>query len=399
MPGLRVSAYARQQSLENIRRLARRGLDVASFLSQAAVTLDRAVPTDVDMLPSPTWMTLDPASLLVTSMYANGCEVPVEEVMELEYASSMASNRVCDVVRNPRGVQTSHEIVAADAGGAPEYVELLHSMGVHHEVLVALRTVRGEHWGAVYLVRGPDRPAFGSDELDFLTAVAPHLAEGIRRGLVLGEAAEPEGPDAPGVVVLDETLAPESFTPGAQSWLADLPAPERGDLPAAVLSVAQVTLAGRGDDRSRAAASARVFSHARGWVVLHGQALAGDDARRVAVTIQPAGAERITPLLMAAFELTAREEEVTRHVLRGDSTTQIAEALFVSPYTVQEHLKRVFEKTGVRSRRELVTRVFARHYRARVTDNDARVKVQRPIRGGPIPEPSAHAQLGADTQD
>ncbi len=288
-------------------------------------------------------------------------------------------------------MQTLRQLVENDPGGVGEYVELLRSIGAEHEALVALRARDGEHWGAVYLARGPGRPDFSAEELDFLRAVAPYLAEGVRRGALLGEASEPDGPAAPAIVVLGEDLTPESFTPGAQQWLSDLPALERGELPAAVLSVAHVALEGRGASRRGEPASARVRSERRGWVMLHGQALAGRGGRRVAVTIQPAGPERITPLLMAAYGLTAREEQVTRHVLQGDSTAQIAEALRISPYTVQEHLKHIFEKTAARSRRELVSQVFTRHYQPRVEDNDERVRVDKPIRGGPFPDRPAEA--------
>jgi DNA-binding CsgD family transcriptional regulator len=391
MPGFHVSAYARKQVLERVERLAREGLDVASFLSEAGAALDRAVPSGIDAVPAPTWMTLDPASLLLTSMVSEGCTMPwsAEEMVWLEYSSEMVGNRVGDVVRNPLGVQTAHELVESDPVAAGEYVELLQSMGAAHEALVALRARDGQHWGAVYLAREPGRPDFSSEELDFLRAVAPHLAEGVRRGLLAGEACEPEGPDAPAIVVLGADLTPESFTPGAQQWLSDLPVRKRSELPAAVLSVAQVALAGRGEGRRWEPASARVLSERRGWVMLHGQALAGSGGRRVAVTIQPAGPDRISPLLMAAYGLTEREEEVTRHVLQGDSTGQIAEALCISPYTVQEHLKHIFEKTSVRSRRELMSRVFARHYQPRVEDNHERVRVDRTIRGGPFPDRSA----------
>ena len=119
--------------------------------------------------------------------------------------------------------------------------------------------------------------------------------------------------------------------------------------------------------------------------MVHGQALTGNGEPRVAITIQAAGPDRITSLLMAAYGLTEREEEVTRHVLQGSSTTEVAEALAISSRTVQDHLKKVFEKTSVRSRRELAGRVFARHYERRVEDNGGRVEVDRPIRGGPSP--------------
>jgi Bacterial regulatory proteins, luxR family len=75
---------------------------------------------------------------------------------------------------------------------------------------------------------------------------------------------------------------------------------------------------------------------------------------------------------------------VTRLVLPGRSTSEIAAGLAVSARTVQEHLETVFDKTGVRSRRDLVGGVFLSHYEPRVRDNEQRAVSAKPLRGGPV---------------
>jgi len=51
---------------------------------------------------------------------------------------------------------------------------------------------------------------------------------------------------------------------------------------------------------------------------------------------------------------------------------------------VQQHLRKIFDKTGVRSRLDLVTKIFYAHYEPRLRDNENRFAVDRPLRGGPV---------------
>ena len=53
------------------------------------------------------------------------------------------------------------------------------------------------------------------------------------------------------------------------------------------------------------------------------------------------------------------------------------------PIRVQQHLKSVFDETGVRSRRDMVGKIFFAHYEPRFRDNERRVDDNKPVRGGP----------------
>ncbi|HEV2774133.1 MAG TPA: hypothetical protein VGV90_00930, partial [Solirubrobacteraceae bacterium] len=97
-------------------------------------------------------------------------------------------------------------------------------------------------------------------------------------------------------------------------------------LPTAVHAVAGRALrTAKGSDEPGEVALARVLARSGTWVVLHGTAFVASGSRRAAVIVEPAHPARITPLLMAAYGLTEREREVTRLILRGDSTADIAE--------------------------------------------------------------------------
>jgi DNA-binding CsgD family transcriptional regulator len=220
------------------------------------------------------------------------------------------------------------------------------------------------------------------------------------RALLVGEAVDPEGPDAPGLVVLSQEGEVESATPGVERWLAALPDGDwdAGRLPSAVLAVAGRALrTAEYPDQPGEVAVSRVLSRSGTWMVLHGASLVSGGAHRAAVIVEPAHPARIAPLLMSVYGLTEREQEVTRLVLQGNSTAEIAERLVVSAHTVQQHLKSVFDKTRVRSRRDLVGKVFFTHYEPRLRDNERRALADRPLRGGPLDSHATRAgRAGTD---
>lgn len=71
---------------------------------------------------------------------------------------------------------------------------------------------------------------------------------------------------------------------------------------------------------------------------------------------------RVTESLVQSYQpqqkplgqLTKREKEITQLIAQGKSTKEVAQALFISPLTVETHRKNIFSKLGIHKTAELV---------------------------------------------
>jgi DNA-binding CsgD family transcriptional regulator len=376
-PGV-VRADRYRRATEKIGRIARESSGLAELWRRSSDVLATTVP----FFWTPCYYTLDPASLLVTSHFHDGMPTfPAEWLAEEYYGDDV--HQLITVATSPTGLSTLHDATDGRPQASVRWQRNM-TMGGDQELILRLRTRDGAVWGMLGLYREPDTALFTVEEKAFLTGVAATLAEGVRRALLLGEAAEPDHPDAPGLLIIDQRWQVRSRTPGVDRWLAEISADAAaGRLPPAVLTVAGRALRAAAAAEPDGVATARVRARGGGWLVLHGVCLEDDGERRVAVIIEAAHPARLYPLLMAAYKLTERERDVTEQVLQGNATTEIAKALGMTTSTVQQHLKKIFEKTGVRSRRDLIGHIFFAHYEPRFRDNEHRLVDGRPVRGGP----------------
>jgi DNA-binding CsgD family transcriptional regulator len=159
-------------------------------------------------------------------------------------------------------------------------------------------------------------------------------------------------------VLLAKDLSLVAITAEAERLISLVEAGSSTNLPLP-LSVYTVAVAlqdvRRGTSTSHELPSTRVPTKDGRWISVHAshlRAAHGED--RIAVVLEQIQARATVPLVLSAYGLSAREAEVAKMVLRGESTHAIVNTLHISSHTVQDHLKAVFDKTGVRSRRDLV---------------------------------------------
>ncbi len=352
--------------------LARSGLGWRAFAVEATELLGAAVPFDAACIGP-----VDPdTGLLTGSVKRNLGDEMDAEFLRHEYVTDEV-NLFLALARREHPVG----ILAEDTGGDPRRSSRHREVFVPHWALDhemrAAALADGTPWAAVALYRSGAAGGFSPAEAAFLARMAPTIALGVRAGLVTavvaGAADERAAPLlGPAVLVVEADDSVSRLSPPAEVRLSELGGAGWGALPnpvAAITAAARALAAGRLGTVPRL----RVRTPAGEWLVVHAAPLSGPDGRprQVVVTIEEARPPEIVPLVVAALGLTGREQEVVAGVLQGESTQEISRALHLSPWTVQDHLKAVFEKAGVGSRRELVARVFFDHYAQRLSDRIA----------------------------
>jgi DNA-binding CsgD family transcriptional regulator len=76
----------------------------------------------------------------------------------------------------------------------------------------------------------------------------------------------------------------------------------------------------------------------------------------IAVTIEATAPAERMELFARTGALSAREAELLGHLMMGSDTRTIAQRMFLSENTVQDHLKSIFAKTGTSNRRTVLAR-------------------------------------------
>jgi DNA-binding CsgD family transcriptional regulator len=350
---------AAESSLDALQRLAGDGLSAQELLEQAAARIDRVVPTDgYFMAATDPETTLSIGTGVVRELPAEWCAPHWDyEFLVPDYL------KFADIARSGKRVADIHDATGGRPERSPRFKHYSSSTGFRSEVRLAF-TVGETAWGLGQLNRLGDSGRFNDDEKAWLERAAAIIARGLRLAMVSAPAASAVASRGPGVILIDDAGRVVSATREAVEWLDELVpemlAPWSGEVPLPFHARGFATRVRAAHEDGEPQVRSRLRTRHGVWLLMHGAVLEGTG--QVALIIEAAKSSDVAPIIVEAYGLTAREIDVTRAIARGLGTNEIASELHLSPHTVRDHVKALFEKVGVSGRGELVHRVFAEHY-------------------------------------
>lgn len=305
------------------------------------------------------WASTDPETAVGASPLA---QVPslrdLPTLIRLKYLTTVNRWTTLDSDR----VRTLVDATRGDLTRSLIWRELLDGYGVRDVASAVLRDRHG-CWGFLDLWR--TTMTFTIPEQDFVSGLLPALTATVRRRAATAFPVPPTqaAPDGPAVLLLTDTLEAAARTSQADVRLRSLlPTPSgQAPVPAVALNVAAQLLAREaGVDRNDP--SARWHDGQGRWVQVRADRLdaASPEGPTLAVTIEPAAPARRAEIYRRTLGLTAREAQVVELLVAGADTRAVARGLGIGEQTVNDHLRAVFAKAGVNSRRQLIANAQGR---------------------------------------
>lgn len=354
-----------------IRRACRSAVDPLALYRDAAALLAPVVGFD-------RWcgLLLDPATLLNTGGYHEE-GLPREvlpRLLEIE-VGEVDTNAIPALDRSRIGVSTLDRATDGRPTDSRRFREVLEPAGLGREMRALLRD-RGSAWGGLVFFRATSDSDFTDAEVALVADVGTDLARAVRRCLLHSEHAHRDQPAGPGMALLrvdGMDVGVDMLSRAARRWLEQV---ADGRIQPSGLPLAVVTLVQRAVRSPTGGASIRLRARSGRWLTIYAEAMDEEPGgnledpviQRVSLVVEPTRPHELAEVIGEAYALTPREREVARLAVAGLANREIAAALWLSVYTVQDHLKAVFAKLGVRNRAELTSRMFFDQYLPRQLD-------------------------------
>jgi DNA-binding CsgD family transcriptional regulator len=338
---------------DQLARVVSSGLDLETFRVRTLDAIRPVVPFDAAF-----WAIADPATLLFTRGVQE--DLPSQSVLAFLHNEFMTDdvNQFAAVAADPRRLHTMHASTGGDMARSARFREILEPLGLGDELRIAFTDKTGV-WGFLCLHRALGTPPFTEQESTFLNRVSPIVAHGIRTSILLAATRmQGQHPSVPGLVMLSEDLKYVGANDAGRTWLDQFDDADKVQgMPSSFYVVAAALLGMSSGEPpvTRTITPSGWASVRPSWMDVAGE-------RYIALLIEEPSAVELAPLIVSAYGLTPQQARVVELVCRGSSTADISSALMISPHTVQDHLKVIFEKIGAANRRELAGSLLSGHY-------------------------------------
>lgn len=341
---------------EQILQLCRSDANARSLRLEVLAVLRRVVGFDAYV-----WVVTDPETSVGTAPLADvPCLPELPQLIRLKYLTTV--NRWTSMLTP---VASLHQATDGDLARSLIWRELLCRYQIG-DIATSVHRDRFGCWAFLDLWRRRGAPPFTAAELGFLHGIAAPLTAALRHAqataFAVGRARE-QTSSGPVVLLLSPGLDVQAQTVQTQQFLRLLVPPDsaaQAPVPAGAYNVgAQLLAREAGVDGNSPVA--RVHLGGGRWLTLRAARM--DSAqpvseRDIAVSIESTDPAGRLSLFARACGLSSREAELLGHVVAGAATREIAQLMFLSSHTVQDHLKSIFAKTGSRNRRTLLARVL-----------------------------------------
>ncbi len=323
---------------------------------------EQALPFDLAV-----WFSLDPATLLPTRFetrfqdpfmramndslskaFGRGLRrfelKMIERVMRLELSTEDGLSPSA-LSQKSGHVATLYDVTDGHPDRNPRFNAFPLPGAIRDELRVLLKDA-GEAWGMVWLARRDG--VFSKEDQALVASFAPKLGSIVRMSLLREAVGAGNGlADPPGLILMADDVTIGSVSPEAEHLLGPW-TPEVDWHWASVLRAM----------RQKLGRASMVVEGARGAVTVH-TTMFGDTEAIIVERVRP---YRLADRLVRTYGLTPRERDVAGGLSRGWSTRRIAFELDLADYTVQDHLGAIFNKVGVRSRKEVLAKLFFDRY-------------------------------------
>ncbi|MFJ7650117.1 helix-turn-helix transcriptional regulator [Lysinibacillus sp. NPDC097279] len=280
-----------------------------------------------------------------------------QQLMSLEYGSE-------DVNNYDYLVESGQYIGKLSDVSSPciRYKEVLEPHGYSDEIRAALM-FQGQCYGLLTLFKKTEnvQPYFQDTEVEQVRVLMPVMGEALKRfQQTIIEERLPKDPEQSGIVIVDKDLQILSSNMKASQLLAFLRDNEGmvdWQLPKPIQAICAKLLANRTNTNN----SLLVPIPNKGYITIQASILmTADLQQQIVIILNEASPKEMLTFLLTAYHLTPREKDVITEIMKGMPTKDIAHNLGISSYTVQDHLKLIFQKVDVRDRNELIWKLFTR---------------------------------------